>query len=593
MTRRIAVVTLVSLLISLGVLFVLRDHPFTRIPDQAFLGYVLKKNAHRGTDPRIVIAAIDKESLDRLPRYGTSRVLHRRCHARALKILKEAGARVIVVDLIFARSLPVEDAELARSLREAGNVVLALGAEKGKVPGGQLELAGYRFIQPTKVLRDEAAALGSPEVWTGNGGLAGEIQILQEGNKEPAFPLALQALSLYEGVPLSPVTCEKDKVHMGGLTIPFYSTRDRTVLIRWAEPNAFDRISYHQICRKEFPPEKVRDRIVLLGAVDDPADVQKTPIGDRVPGVDVQASALSTLLNRDFAVDFARAYPGAGFFYPLICAAVASTIAVTLPPLLALACVGLEAACLFLLAALAFQKLGLVVEITPGLTAIVCATATALLEGIRARGLLETFAAPRVVRALLGSGAGRHKREVTVLFSDICNYTGLSESLDPSQLMTLLNEYFEEMEKIIARNGGVVNKYIGDAIMAIFGDPDPLPDHALRALRSALEMRKALTILHEKWLERSLPSLEIGIGINTGEVEIGKLGSSRRWEYGAIGDAVNVASRLEHLTREKGYPILMSKATYDKTAAGIEAISLGSLDIRGKEASVEVFAVKE
>ena len=154
---------------------------------------------------------------------------------------------------------------------------------------------------------------------------------------------------------------------------------------------------------------------------------------------------------------------------------------------------------------------------------------------------------------------------MTILFTDIRSFTTISETMDPQNLVGLLNEYFTEMVAIVMDEDGVVDKYIGDAIMAVFGAPVPKPDDAVNAVRAAVRMRRALRDLNERLVSRGLSPLRTGIGIHTGEVVAGNIGSERRMEYTVIGDAVNLASRLESSTKELGVNVLISEDTYALT----------------------------
>jgi adenylate cyclase len=186
---------------------------------------------------------------------------------------------------------------------------------------------------------------------------------------------------------------------------------------------------------------------------------------------------------------------------------------------------------------------------------------------------------------------GGQSLPVTVLFSDIRGFTSISEQMDPQRVVALLNEYFTEMVDIVMNEGGVVDKYIGDAIMAIFGAPVPKPDDAVNAVRAAVKMRRALADLNERLVARGQPALRTGIGIHTGEVVAGNIGSERRMEYTVIGDAVNLASRLESSTKELGTDVLISEDTYELTKHMIEARSVREITVKGRAKPVMTYEV--
>jgi adenylate cyclase len=180
---------------------------------------------------------------------------------------------------------------------------------------------------------------------------------------------------------------------------------------------------------------------------------------------------------------------------------------------------------------------------------------------------------------------------VTVLFSDIRSFTSISENMPAQALVALLNEYFTEMVGIVMSEDGVVDKYIGDAIMCVFGAPVPKPDDAVRAVRAAVKMRTALVHLNERLAARGLPPLKTGIGVHTGEVVAGNIGSEKRMEYTVIGDAVNVASRLESSTKDLAVGILISDDTWGLVKGGIDARPAKELTVKGRAQPVMTYEV--
>ncbi|HEY2406305.1 MAG TPA: adenylate/guanylate cyclase domain-containing protein [Polyangiaceae bacterium] len=180
---------------------------------------------------------------------------------------------------------------------------------------------------------------------------------------------------------------------------------------------------------------------------------------------------------------------------------------------------------------------------------------------------------------------------VTILFTDIRSFTTLSESMPAQELVALLNEYFTEMVTIVIQEGGVVDKYIGDAIMAVFGAPVVKEDDARRAVRAAIRMRDALGKLNERLSERGKPTLRTGIGIHTGEVIAGNIGSEARMEYTVIGDAVNLASRLESSTKDFGVGILISQDTEQLLEPSVERRKIHEITVKGRHQPVMVYEV--
>jgi|HubBroStandDraft_1064217.scaffolds.fasta_scaffold58673_2 adenylate cyclase len=218
-----------------------------------------------------------------------------------------------------------------------------------------------------------------------------------------------------------------------------------------------------------------------------------------------------------------------------------------------------------------------------------------MVDGLKERDNLRTtfgkYMTSSVIDHLLSGkvALGGESLTVTILFSDIRSFTTISESMDPQHLVALLNEYFTEMVSIVMDEGGVVDKYIGDAIMAVFGAPVPKPEDAVNAVRAAVRMRRALKTLNERLAPRKLGPLKTGIGIHTGAVVAGNIGSERRMEYTVIGDAVNLASRLESSTKELGVAVAISEDTFALTKHAILARTLREITVKGRAQPVMTY----
>jgi adenylate cyclase len=181
------------------------------------------------------------------------------------------------------------------------------------------------------------------------------------------------------------------------------------------------------------------------------------------------------------------------------------------------------------------------------------------------------------------------RRQVTVLFSDIRGFTQMSETMPAEEVVILLNDYFSEMVEAVFAEGGTVDKYIGDGLMALFGAPVSQLDHADRATKAALRMRQGLSRINNRRMSQGKPPLKIGIGIHTGECIIGNIGAEQRLDYTAIGDTVNTASRIESLTKEYGVDIVLSSQTRALLGPQTETKILAPARVKGKTAPLEVY----
>jgi class 3 adenylate cyclase len=220
-------------------------------------------------------------------------------------------------------------------------------------------------------------------------------------------------------------------------------------------------------------------------------------------------------------------------------------------------------------------------------------------QRIRLRQMFGRYVSDEVVEKLLAIGHRPDQQgeslQVTVLFSDIRNFTTISERLNPHEVVEMLNAYFSRVCEPILEGGGTVDKFIGDAVMAVFGSPVPYEDHAQRALRAALAMselaREFRFWMNEHFAHVDLPRFEIGIGLHTGDAVIGSIGSPKRMEFTAIGDTVNTASRLEGLTKELGWTIVASSDTIHAASSTVSTGKREKVSVKGREGHIEVFEV--
>ncbi|MFA5112157.1 MAG: adenylate/guanylate cyclase domain-containing protein [Desulfobaccales bacterium] len=219
-------------------------------------------------------------------------------------------------------------------------------------------------------------------------------------------------------------------------------------------------------------------------------------------------------------------------------------------------------------------------------------------ERARIRKIFGRYVADEVVEKLLAKGSlpdlGGDSCQVTVLFSDIRNFTTISERLAPRQVVEMLNTYLSQACEPIFEQGGTIDKFIGDAVMAVFGSPAPYPDHARRALRAALGLadkaREFRAWMQQRFPGQDLPEFAIGIGLHSGEAIVGNIGSPKRLEFTSIGDTVNTASRLEGLTKELGWTIVASRSTID-AAGGVRTGRQETRAVKGRQERIEVFEV--
>ena len=214
-------------------------------------------------------------------------------------------------------------------------------------------------------------------------------------------------------------------------------------------------------------------------------------------------------------------------------------------------------------------------------------------EKKKIRGAFQYYLTASVINEMLKDPSklklGGDKKDLTVSFSDIRGFTTISEKLTPEELVHLLNEYLTAMTNVVFQYDGLLDKYMGDAVMAVFGAPLDQPDHALRACRTALGMMEELKKLQKKWAEEGKPVLDIGIGINSGDMVVGNMGSDMRFDYTVVGDMVNLGSRLEGTNKEYGTNIVISEYTYNDVKDVFFCRELDSVIVKGKKLPVKIY----
>ena len=336
--------------------------------------------------------------------------------------------------------------------------------------------------------------------------------------------------------------------------------------------------------------------------------VERSKLLEAVAAFDKPAPANYNQAGVIIHIQTLRSLLGEGLIRPL------PKVAVTLLCLLILGCVWIRSSTrLFLLMFIAAPVALFLVSVTsmannwylPGISimaslwiaVIVRAIADALESAVEKNRLKQSFAgsvSPAVLQEMLSgnlsAGVSGQTAEVCVLFSDIRNFTGISEALTPEKVTELLTRYFDRMVSAVHHYDGTIDKFIGDGMMVLFGAPRALPDPCGSAVKCAWEMMQALAALNHEFEAERLPPLKIGIGINYGKVVVGNIGSTERHNYSAIGDAVNVASLVEGLTKRLATPIVMTDSVKDRLGAGFELLAFGEQALRG-HSSLQVWGV--
>jgi adenylate cyclase len=523
------------------------------------------------------------------------------------------------------------DARLEAALKASGRVILpvafeilpdavALGRSPPEPSGLPLKsaLVAFRHYEERGALPPPAAqgaTLPLPRLAAAARGL-GHVTMLadpdgstrweavvfeHEGRYYPS--LALEAARLALGVEAPDFRLDFGRaVELGERVVPL-SARNRLLVDYAGPPGTIPHIPAVDVLEGRIQPEALRDRIVFLGATAEGTyDLRVTPVSQVFPGVEKHANVAANILEGR-----ALRLPGwAGLLEAAAVTLAPFLLAWILPRVRPLA--GLAVAAGLVAAALASAhaafRLGVwlpvfypILTLATGVVAITgFLYATEERKRLGIKRAFQRFVSPEVVERIAEDpGAlqfGGEIRPLTVLFSDIRGFTSYTERHTPQELVQALREYFTRMVQQIHANQGTLDKFIGDAIMAIFGAPLAYPDHAERACRAALAMLAELEKLQAQWTAEGREPFHIGIGINTGEMVVGNLGSEQVFTYTVVGDGVNLASRLESLTKDFGASIVISERTYAAVRHAFAGRYLGEVRVKGKATAVKIYALE-
>ena len=544
----------------------------------------------------IVIIAIDEatfaEMTDQWP-------FPRATHAEVISRLAEAKPLAIGVDIIFDQPSshgPADDEALGAAVGLAGNVVLGAAPkreEQDTVEGGGVGVVREVPNLPIPVIRghrtpgEPGAAAVAPVnvIQEGDSNVRrAPIRVPLGGKPEFAFDVALYQVAAKAGLPVKPLP-----------------TQVNDFLINFRGPKkTFKWVSYYQMTREgEVDPSLFKNTIVLIGPTTSVQhDVFPTAFerGGEMPGVEIHANALETLVlgNRIREVPTAISTTLA-----ILAALIGSAVVVRLRALRALLLLLALWGVGTIFAYVGFSAFEVWMHGMAGTVGLALGYGATLVDNFireqREKKRLSRFFSPEVLNEVI-----RHRGEnslsssrklITVMFSDLRGFTSMSEQLEPEQVRELLVEYLSEMTEIVFKHGGTVDKYIGDCIMALYNAPLADANHAINAVRTGLEFQERTLEVSARWEAKLGVKIRNGVGINTGDAVVGAMGSKQRLEYTAIGDTVNLAARLESITKEVGASVVISESTHAAVKGHFMTRELGEVTVKGKAKPVKIFAV--
>ena len=606
--------------------------------------------------PEIAIVEIDESSLRSLQPNAGRWPWPRAVHSMVIDYLARARAKVIAYDVVFSdadtrrgfdfggsvMSGAESDQALADSIAAAGNVILVADAsydtdvEHAVLPDtgfpldvdGVYELRGV--LPPIDVLAAAASGLGHNRfVLDPNGPMRHTIPFVRTHHKVVPS-LGVAAALRVAGIRPQDVRLDGTRLHYGDRVAPLslrqVKADDGMLRFLWGPINfrgpalledlksrtyptsAFFDLLYseQQLLEQQTPkidPAIFRDKIVFVGTTASGLfDVFETPFSNgRMPGVQIHAAVADDILSNRFLRDAS----GGVRIATVAGAAIAiGLVAAALPAWWA------AAVTVALLAGLSWIATRLFAGgYWLNLSQPVLASSFALFGGVayqyffegrekrKMKKLFGQYVSKDVYEQLVANPAlarlGGQRREMTVLFSDIRGFTTVSERGQPEAIVGMLNEYFTRMVAIVFAHHGTLDKFVGDMVMALFGAPLDDPGHADHAVAAALDMITALGELNARWKTEGRAELDIGIGISTGPMIAGNIGSDAIMSYTVIGDAVNLGSRLESLNKQYGTRIIISNATREKLSRPYQLRPLGDVVVKGKTQSVAIFEVAD
>lgn len=550
----------------------------------------------RGEQPignEIVIVAIDDFSFNWT---GYQYPWPRGYLAQIVQKLNDSGARLIGVDIFL----------FEQGYDEGGDAVFsaALGQTPATVAVMQIfedtHLGTVTLKLPLSEYQQVLDGLGITEVLLDDDAIVRSVNPEHSYGEDQYYNWAFEVAALSMDVD-SPVLQDSNLI-FNGKTVPLAGGR---FLVNYAGPTGtFPTYSAANVADGLVDPSVFRDKIVLIGVTSPTLpDLYPTPFSasERMPGVEIIANAINTIMYEEY---LRVVPPWVNLALIILMAGLAGLITRSPRPSITVPMTGGIMLSYALVTYFVFANGRLYLPILgPELMLFLGVILPTLehaisqeLEKRRVRGLFTRFISPEMVDQLLATqdiNSLNKRTNLSILFSDIRGFTTLSEKLSPDEVVTLLNPYLEVMTNVIHSHGGTVDKYEGDAIVAFFGEPVSHPDHALRAARAAVDMRTALVTLKKQWKEEGIlpEGFEIGIGLNTGDVFVGLLGSSQRINYTVIGDAANLASRLQDLTKTYAWPIIISESTANAIKDEFDVEFIETAAVKGKSEPVKIYKI--
>jgi adenylate cyclase len=574
----------------------------------------------------IVIVDIDGRSVSKLGKFYQ---WPRSYYPRIIRFLNEGGALAIGIDVLLDKDIrqPEADQDLIASINQAGNVFNALYFEdqdslswryKMEKEPDEFEWQRFAYILPPRIserfvqedrigsefneLLNASHGVGHVNFRGDVDGVVRQIFLFRYFNNHAYPSLAFKMFLDLTGTDSFSVNLgENISLYSAGNLIQEIPIDERgKMIINYAgQFKTFRYISFYDVLEQRLPKEYFRNKIVFVGtSLAGLFDLRTAPFNPSFPGVEIHANILNTLLTGNFIEKVSETE---AFIMLAVLGIIIGIIIVFLSPLWSIVVVILVGAIgTFTAYHMFWEYKYWIPMVNPLLTLVLTFSLIYIYKYItEERGkkfIKDTFSffvTQSVVDELLANPdkikLGGEKKECTVLFSDVSGFTTIAEQLTPEALVRLLNEYLTQMTNIVFKYDGMLDKYEGDAIMAVFGAPISTDDHAFKACAAALEMQDQLVRLRELWSRQGRPPLHARVGVNSGTMVVGNMGSENRFDYTVMGDAVNLGARLEPANKQYRTQIMIGEQTKDLAKEQIITRELDLLRVKGKTEPVRVY----
>lgn len=571
----------------------------------------------------VVIVAIDNKSVKEVGRWPWSREKI----GQLITGMAEYGVKVAALDFVFSElQNPVSDQALAESIALAGNVIAGHFFRDEMHPVDPEVLAQIKSSQIKELQIDSgvtsvpliqyanldaniagigqgALAYGFFNVIADSDGLFRQLPLLMLYSGDVYPSMVLQALQQYthEVARVAVGSSGVKAITLGKYVIPVNHDAELTVNF-YGAGGTIKTYSAVDIMKKRLPQGELQGKLAFAGFTEMGIyDVRPTPFDSILPGVEIHATVAANTLEQKFILHNSTTVFAERvllFALPLLLAFLLGIVPSTTIGFLA----GSAVSAVYLLGNFLLFRSYLIdlAMLAPLLTLALTTVGSEIYRSLvidrKGRYMKKAFSnyvsADLVAQIMKNPDAlklGGEKREISILFSDIRGFTSISEQLTPEELVQVLNEYLNPMTQIVLEEKGTLDKYIGDAVMALYNAPLDVANHAGHACRSALKMMEKLAELNESFLERGIHTIDIGIGINTGDAVVGNMGAAMRFDYTAIGDNVNLASRLEGLNKMYGTHIIVSEYTKQQAGDGLLFREIDLVAVKGKKLPVPIY----